>query len=124
MITNIAMSSFSLMIFQWPVAWALSMLPHRIIAAPVAWISRYFTEASVPRDWCVETIRGRIARVLISRPIHARSQCELLKVREVPRPRASKREDRRGGATNKGRILTNMFGVWAQELNLADFTRE
>ena len=30
---------------------------------------------------------GIIASVLISRPIHARSQCELAKVRTVPKPR-------------------------------------
>ena len=68
-------------------------------------------------------MRGIIARVVISRPIQASSQWELAKVKVVPRPRLSKRMERIKGLISKGRNLTNIFGVWAQELNLADFTR-
>lgn len=42
--------------------------------------------ASIARGWLCWAIRGIIARVLISRPIQASSQCELAKVRVVPRP--------------------------------------
>lgn len=61
-------------------------------------------------------MRGIIARVLISRPIHARSQWELIKVSVVPRPRLERSRVRTKGFISKGRILTNMFGVWAQKL--------
>ena len=58
-----------------------------------------------------------MARGLISRPIQARSQWELAKVIVVPRPRPNKRVARINGFISKGRSLTNIFGVWAQELN-------
>lgn len=57
-----------------------------------------------------------MARVLISRPIHARSQWELEKVRTVPRPRADRRQVITSGCISRGRGLTNIFGVWAQKL--------
>lgn len=62
-------------------------------------------------------MRGRIARVLISRPIQASSQCELANVIVVPRPRPNSRVVRMWGLISKGRGLTYIFGVWAQELN-------
>lgn len=43
--------------------------------------------ASTARGWCFWAISGIMARVLISRPIHASSQWELIKVRVVPSPR-------------------------------------
>lgn len=42
----------------------------------------------------------------------------------VPRPRANSRVAKTKGLISKGRILTNIFGVWAQKLNLADSTRK
>lgn len=60
--------------------------------------------------------RGRIARVFISNPIHARSQWELEKVIMVPRPRADRRQVMIMGCISEGRGLTNMVGVWAQKL--------
>lgn len=54
--------------------------------AAVAWAIKYLVAASVARGWWDETIRGRIARVLISSPIHARNQWELANVIVVPRP--------------------------------------
>lgn len=65
-----------------------------------------------------------MARVLISRPIQASSQWELANVTVVPRPSANSRVAKMKGLISKGRILTNIFGVWAQKLNLADFTRK
>ena len=58
-----------------------------------------------------------IASVLISRPIQASSQCELVTVMVVPKPRPRNRAGKMKGFISKGRSLTNIFGVWAQELN-------
>lgn len=58
-----------------------------------------------------------MARVFISRPIHARSQCELANVIVVPRPKANRRVTKMYGLISKRRILTIIFGVWAQKLN-------
>lgn len=58
-----------------------------------------------------------MARVFISSPIHASSQCELANVIVVPRPRPNRRVAKMYGLISKRRILTNMFGVWAQKLN-------
>lgn len=62
--------------------------------------------------------------MFISRPIQARSQCELAKVIVVPRPSPSIKVVRMWGFISRGRILTNMVGVWAQKLKLADLTRK
>lgn len=70
-----------------PTSQALVVLAKRIIAAAVAWVKKYLVVASIARGWCCCAIIGIMARVLISRPIHASSQCELAKVRTVPRPR-------------------------------------
>lgn len=70
------------------------VLAKRSIAAAVAWVRKYFVEASTARGMWGWAIRGIIARVFISRPIQARSQCELAKVIVVPRPKASKSVDR------------------------------
>lgn len=48
-------------------------------------------EASTARGWWCCVIRGRIASVLISSPIQASSQWELINVRAVPRPRLDRR---------------------------------
>lgn len=42
---------------------------------------------------------GRIARVLISSPIQAMSQCELVNVIVVPRPSVNNRREVSAGAT-------------------------
>lgn len=57
-----------------------------------------------------------MARVLISRPIQASNQCELANVIVVPSPRLSNRVAKMYGFISRGRDLTYMFGVWAQEL--------
>lgn len=53
---------------------ALKMLANKIRAAAAAWVRKYLVVASMARGWCIEAIRGMIARVLISRPAQARSQ--------------------------------------------------
>lgn len=61
-------------------------------------------------------MRGKIARVLISRPIQASSQWELTNVREVPVPSARSRMVSVITVISRRRTLTNMFGVWARKL--------
>lgn len=85
---------------------------------------KYLVVASTARGWWCWAISGIIARVLISRPIQANNQCELAKVIVVPNPRLDIRIVSTYGFISKRRILTNIFGVWAQKLNLADFTRK
>lgn len=58
-----------------------------------------------------------MAMVLISRPIQINSQWDPINVIVVPRPRLRMRRDRTSGFISRGRILTNMVGVWAQKLN-------
>lgn len=55
-----------------------------------------------------------MASVFISRPIQARSQCELANVIVVPSPRPNSSIAKVYGFINNGRTLTNMYGVWAQ----------
>lgn len=76
-----------LFISHWPVIQAFVVLANKIIAAAVAWVKKYFVVASTARGWCCWAIKGTIARVLISSPIQASSQCELAKVKVVPNPR-------------------------------------
>lgn len=74
-------------IFHSPVVQALIVLANRMVAAAAAWAKKYLVAASTARGWWCWVISGRIASVLISRPIQARSQWELMKVRVVPSPR-------------------------------------
>lgn len=69
-----------------PVSQALVMLAKSSIAAAVAWTRKYLVVASTARGWWCCTMRGIMARVLISSPIQARSQWELVNVIVVPRP--------------------------------------
>lgn len=103
--------------FHSPVSQALVVLANRITAAAAAWVMKYFVVASTARGWYWWAINGTMARVLISRPIHARSQLELMNVRVVPKPRVIKKRVMISGLIRKGWILTNILGVWAQKLN-------
>lgn len=67
------------------------MLAKRIIAAAVACVRKYLVAASTARGWWCWAIRGMMARVLISSPIQARSQCVLANVIVVPKPRVKRR---------------------------------
>lgn len=58
-----------------------------------------------------------MAIVLISSPIQINSQCEAINVIVVPKTRLKIEIRRISGFISRGRILTNMFGVWAQKLN-------
>lgn len=81
-------------IFHSPVNQAFVVLANRIKAAAVAWVRKYLVVASTARGWWCWVISGIMARVLISRPIQASSQCELAKVRVVPSPREIRRTDK------------------------------
>lgn len=72
---------------HWPVSQAFVVLAKSRVEAAVAWVRKYLVAASVARGWWCCVMRGIIARVLISSPIQARSQCELINVMVVPRPR-------------------------------------
>jgi len=74
-------------ISHWPVSQALVVEAKRSIAAAVACARKYLVVASTARGWWCCAIRGIIASVLISSPIQARSQWELVTVTNVPRPR-------------------------------------
>ena len=74
-----------------PVSQAFVVLANRSMAAAAACVRKYLVVASTARGWWCWAMMGRIARVLISRPIQARSQCELVKVVMVPRPKPNNR---------------------------------
>ena len=80
--------------FHSPVIQALVVLANKIKAAAVAWVRKYLVVASTARGWWCWVIRGIMARVLISSPIQARSQCELANVTLVPSPREIRRTDK------------------------------
>ena len=80
--------------FHSPVIQALVVLANRIRAAAVAWVRKYLVVASTARGWWCWVINGMMARVLISRPIQAKSQCELANVTVVPSPREIRRMDK------------------------------
>lgn len=107
-----------------PVSQALVVLAKRMVAAAVACVRKYLVVASIARGWWCWAMRGRMARVLISSPIQARSQCELANVIVVPRPRPNNRVAKMYGFISKGGGFTYIVGVWAQKLILADFTRK
>lgn len=77
-----------------PVSQALVLLANKSMAAAAAWVRKYFVAASIARGWWFRVMSGRIARVFISSPIQASSQCELAKAIVVPRPRLNNRADK------------------------------
>lgn len=86
----------------WVICWishcpeihALMVLANRSIAAAVACVRKYFVVASTARGWWCWAIIGMMARVLISKPIQAISQWELVTVIVVPRSRPKNKEVR------------------------------
>lgn len=97
--------------FHCPVSQALVVLANNRVAAAVAWVKKYFVAASTARGWWFWVIRGRMARVLISRPIQANSQWELANVIVVPRPRVNKSRAKMQGFISKGGNLTDILGA-------------
>lgn len=84
----------------WVICWishcpdshALDVLANRSMAAAVACVRKYLVVASTARGWWCWAIKGMMARVLISRPIQAISQWELVAVIVVPSRRPNSRE--------------------------------
>lgn len=68
------------------------VLANRSMAAAVACVRKYLVVASTARGWWCWAISGIMARVLISRPIQAISQWELVAVIVVPSSRPNSRE--------------------------------
>ena len=97
------------MIFHSPVTQPLVRLANKSRAAAAACVIKYLVADSTPRGWSPWIISGRMARVLISRPIQARNQCELAKVIVVPRPKDIKMMARIAGDISKGRIFTHII---------------
>lgn len=114
--------SFILIMVHSPVVHAFRIVENKIRAEAAACVKKYFVADSVARGWCILVIKGIIASVLISSPIHARNQCELDSVVVVPTARLDSSIDNAYGLISKRGILTNIFGVWAQKLNLAYLT--
>lgn len=96
---------------------AFVILANKSRAEAVACVRKYFVVASTARGWCWRIIKGIIAKVLISRPIHTRSQWDPINVIMVPRPRLEIIMVNTTGFISRGRILTDVVGVWAQKLN-------
>lgn len=94
-----------------PVSQALVAAANNSIAAPAACTRKYLVADSTARGWWSCAISGIIARVLISMPIQAMSQWELVKTSVVPRPSPIIRAVRMYGFISKGGILTVMFGL-------------
>lgn len=69
-----------------PVNHAFVVQANRIVVAAVAWVRKYLVVASTARGWWVWAISGMMASVLISRPIQAKNQWELVMVTVVPSP--------------------------------------
>lgn len=100
-----------------PVFQAFMVAENRMSADAVAWVRKYFVAASMARGCGVCVIKGIMASVLISRPIQASSQWWLIRVIVVPVARLRRRMTAAVGFISKGRGLTYIVGVWAQELD-------
>lgn len=57
-----------------------------------------------------------MAMVLISKPIQINNQFVEMKVIKVPNIKLNISNKRMKGFISRGRILTNIIGVWAQKL--------
>lgn len=107
-----------------PVIQALVVAANRRVAAAAACTRKYFVVASTVRGWAWRAIRGRMASVLSSRPIHAVSQCELVIVMLVPRSRVIKSRGIIKGFISKGRIVNQHCRGMGPIASLAYFTRK
>ena len=62
----------------------VKMIENSKIIDADAWVRKYLVAASVERGLDFVVMMGIIASILISRPIHISSQCELSRVISVP----------------------------------------
>lgn len=86
-----------------PVAHALVMLANRTNVEAVACTRKYLVAASIARGWWDFEMRGRMASVLISRPVQAVIQWLLESVMVVPRSRLVMKISFAWGFISRGR---------------------
>lgn len=91
------------MISHWPVVQALDILENRSKAEAAAWTRKYLMDASTARGWWDFEMRGIIASVLISNPVHAITQWLLEMVIVEPVIRLSVQISLAWGFISKGR---------------------
>lgn len=80
----------------------------------VACVRKYFVAASVDRGLCCLVNSGIMANIFISNPTHTRNQCELVITSNVPSIIVMMINEKVTGLISTGRVMTNIFGVWAR----------
>lgn len=80
----------------------------------VDWVRKYLVDASVARGLCFFIIMGIIVSIFISNPIQMSNQWELIMTIMVPSIMVIRIIRKMIGFISTGRILTNIFGVWAR----------
>lgn len=99
---------------QWPVYNRLIIAAIRRSIEAVAWVKKYFVAASVDRGLCCLVSSGMIASMFISNPTQVKNQCELVITSRVPEIIVIMIRERVIGLISTGRVITNIFGVWAR----------
>lgn len=69
---------------HWPVSSRLMMIPSMRSMDAVAWVRKYFVDASMARGLNFFIIMGMMASIFISNPIQIVSQWELISTMMVP----------------------------------------
>lgn len=80
----------------------------------VACVRKYFVAASVDRGLCCLVNSGMIASIFISNPTQIKNQCELVITNRVPEIIVIIIREKVIGLISTGRVITNIFGVWAR----------
>lgn len=80
----------------------------------VACVMKYLVAASVDRGLCCLVNSGMIANIFISNPTQIKNQCELVITNRVPEIIVTIIKERVIGLISMGRVITNIFGVWAR----------
>lgn len=80
----------------------------------VACVRKYFVAASVDRGLCCLVSSGIMANIFISNPTQTRNQCELVTTSNVPSIIVMIINEKITGLISTGRVMTNIFGVWAR----------
>lgn len=80
----------------------------------MACVKKYFVAASVDRGLCCLVNSGIIANMFISNPTQTRNQWELINTNKVPDIIVTMIREKVAGLISTGRVITNIFGVWAR----------
>lgn len=99
---------------QWPVYSRFTIAAIIRSIEAVACVRKYFVAASVDRGLCCLVNRGMIANIFISNPTQTMNQCELVMTSAVPRIIVTIINKNTKGFISTGRVITNIFGVWAR----------